>query len=175
MLTCLAFVALAQTLPEFMSLERGSSRLELGHISSQTIEDTRTFLKAQDGSHFYLVESKFGPIKRYVEKVPQRGLDVEFCGIMDVEFSPTQDSIWSFKGHLTAENGGNSISGEVDVSKSYFFNHTVVDSPNLLHLTVSPLPLRELRTLDLSSVVFCEDEVMNVNCGEEQDLSSLKI
>ncbi|MBY0517877.1 MAG: hypothetical protein K2P81_13285 [Bacteriovoracaceae bacterium] len=175
MLSCLAFVAFAQTMPDFISLPRGSTRLESGHISSQIIEDTRTFLKAQDGSHYYLVESKFGPLKRFVEKVPQRGLDIEFCGIMDVDFSQKQNSIWSFKGHLTAENGGNFISGEVDIAQSYFFNHTVVDSPNLLHLTVKALPAVEVGKLDLSSVVLCEDELMNVSCGEVQDLSNLKL
>ena len=176
MLSCLAFVAMAQTIPSFMALPRGSARLESGEIAGNKIEDTRTFLKAQDNAHFYLVESVHGPLKRYVEKVPQRGLPAEFCGIMHVDFTQTAGSNWSFSGRLTDDFGGGPVSGLVDTSRSYFHNHVWVDSPELIHLEVSPLPIAVLTTLDLTQVQLCEEgnNGLAMACGPAEDLSHLK-
>lgn len=176
MLTCLAFVAMAQTLPSFMALPRGSARLESGEIAGQKVQDTRTFLKAQEGAHFYLVESVHGPIKRFVEKVPQRGLPAEFCGIMHVDYTEASGSNWSFSGRLTEDFGGGPVSGLVDTARSYFHNHVWVDSPGLLHLEVSPLPLVVLSSLDLTHLQLCEESsnALAMGCGSAEDLSFLK-
>ena len=176
MLTCLAFVAMAQTLPSFATLERGSVRLETGHISTNIMHDRRTFLKKQDNAHFYLVESTHGPMKRYVEKVPQRGLPAEFCGIMNVEFENIDGTTWSMAGNLTEENGGQPVTGLVDTSRSYFFNHVWVSVPGVLHFNVTPLPSINIAELDLTAVTFCEEgsEGFTLGCSDNIDLSHLK-
>lgn len=176
MLSCTAFIALALTHPEFATIERGMTRLETGFLSSQSVNDTRTFLKRIGTDHYYWVESTFGAHKHFVEKVPQRGIEAEFCGIMDVDFEASAGTEWSFRGHLTPENGGLAITGLVDMSRSYFFNHVWVRVPELLELHVSALPALDLSQLDLSSVTFCEigTEGFSAGCQESVDLSDLK-
>ncbi len=175
MLSCLAFIAYAQTLSSFMELPRGAARLELGHIGENHLEDSRTFLKKLDNAHYYLVESRDGN-KRIVEKVPQLGLDVEFCSMMNIDFTQQDKHTWTFQGRLTPDNGGLDVSGLVDTSKSYFYNHVWIEVPEFLSLEVSPLPQVDLQTLNLSSVTFCEEDLSRLNqtCRPDQDLSHLK-
>jgi hypothetical protein len=166
MLDCLAFIALAELQPSFTQFPRGSARLESGVIAGQPVNDTRIFLKAMDGAHFYLVESDHGPVGRYVEKVPQQTLAKEFCDIMDVHFTQQTTSQWTFAGVMNELP----ITGMVDISKSYFHNHVWVDVETLLRLEVLPLPVMDISTLNLTNVSLCQASV----CGEEEDLTDLK-
>jgi hypothetical protein len=175
MLSCLAFIAYAQTLSSFVELHRGATRLELGKIGEDRLEDSRTFLKKIDNFNYYLVESLHSS-KRIVEKVPQLGLEVEFCSMMNVDFTQQAKHLWSFKGRLNSDNDLLKVSGLVDTSKSHFYNHTWIEVPKFLSIEVIQLPQIDLESLDLSAVTFCEEEPNGIDqkCKPNQDLNHLK-
>lgn len=166
MLDCLAFIALAELQPSFTQLPRGTARLEIGHIDSQPVRDTRVFLKEKDGANFYWVESAHGPQARYIDKVQKLSRAQEFCDIMDVSFTQTGSTTWELAGTMQ----GLPTQGLVDLSRSFFHNHVWVQVESLLRLEVLPLPNIRIEALDLSSIGLCQNSV----CGSEEDHSDLQ-